>query len=273
MNAARHIVDALIEERCQHLRARPRLWAALRPALYRALGYGKARAMADMLAPCSGFDAFERVSALLGLKLDCHGLEHVPKTGRLVVIANHPTGLADGVAVFDALKKRRPDLVFLANADALRVIPAGNDVIIPVQWVLEKRSRATARATLAGLRQAMADERCIIMFPAGKLAALTWSGLRDRPWEPSAVSLARKFAAPIVPLQVRARNSALYYLFCLLNNELRDITLFHELLNKEGHRFVMRFGAPVSPDDLPAGANAACAHVRRIVTGGLARPG
>ena len=271
MDAPGHIVDELIEERCEHLRAMAWLWPLLRPALYQALGYEKARAMADDVARCSGFAAFAHVSGLLKLRLEIAGLAQVPERGRVVVIANHPTGLADGIAVFDALKTRRPDLMFLANADALRVIPAADDVIIPVEWVQEKRSRATARATLAGVRRALQDERCVIMFPAGKLAALTWSGLQERPWEPSAVSLARKFAAPIVPLHIRARNSALYYLFCLLNRELRDITLFHELLNKAGHRFALRFGAPLSPDGLPRGAAAANALVRRIVTRDLAQ--
>ncbi len=275
MNANRHIVDELIEERCQHLCAHKRLWRLLRPALYRALGYEKARAMADSVAPCSGFAAFAQVAALLGLTLEVSGLHQVPRSGRLVVIANHPTGLADGVAVFEALKSRRPDLAFVANADALRVIPAGEDVIIPVEWVLQKRSRATARATLVAFRRAMQDERCVIMFPAGKLAKLTVSGLRDCPWESSAVSLARKFGAPITPLHIGARNSALYYLFCLLNHELRDITLFHELLNKAGQGFTLRFGAPLQPRALPAGADEACALVRRLViheSSGTGRP-
>ena len=72
----------------------------------------------------------------------------------------------------------------------------------------------------------------------------------EKDWFPTVVGLARKQAAPIVPLNLDARNSALYYLFCELSNELRDITLFNELLNKRGSRFRMTFGEQISPDRL-----------------------
>jgi putative hemolysin len=270
MNKTQHIVDELIEERCVHLRRHRFLWPTLQRLLYRALDYPRACDMAERIANCTGFDAFAEVSRILHLQLEAQGLHHIPQTGRLVVIADHPTGLADGVAVFDALKTRRPDLMFLANADALRVVPNGADLIIPVEWVLEKRSRATARATLQGVKQAMHDERCIVMFPAGKLAGLTLKGLVDKPWASTAASLARKYDAPIAPLHIQSRNSVLYYLFCMLNAELRDITLFHELLNKAGTRFALTFGPLMKPAQLPANARQASDYIRHIITQELA---
>lgn len=270
MNKPRHVVDQLIEERCAHLRAHKKLWSFIKPPLYHALGYRLAREMADSIFNKTGFEAFDYVSAMLKLRLNVDGLQHVPKTGRLIVIANHPTGLADGMAVFDALKAHRPDLMFLANADALRVVPRGADLIIPVEWVSHKRTRETARATLTGFKAAMAQERCVVIFPAGKLAALTIKGLKDKPWETSAVSLARKFNAPIIPLHISARNSVLYYSFCMLHSELRDITLFHELLNKAQQTFTMTFGAPVNSHGLPNEAAAASAHIHHIITHELA---
>ena len=265
-----HVVDELIEERCVHLRHNPVLWGLLHKGLYKALGYNSARAMADQIYNLNGFQAFEVVSQILNLRLNIEGLHHVPKAGRLVVIADHPTGLADGVAAFDALKARRPDLTFLANADALRVVPNGSDLIIPVEWVMEKRSRETARATLRGIKTAMQDERCIVMFPAGKLAGLTIKGLIDKPWASSAAALARKFNAPIAPLHISARNSVLYYLFCMLSGELRDITLFHELLNKADKNFDLTFGPLFKAADLPKNADEASAMIRQIVTQELA---
>ncbi len=270
VNELPHIVDQLIEERCLSLRRNRVLWPVLRPWLYRALGYGAARAMADQIAGLGGFEAFDKVSEMLTLKLNIEGRHHIPKTGRLVVIANHPTGLADGVAVFAALKTHRPDIVFLANADALRVVPKGADLIIPVEWVIEKRSRETARATLLGVKRAMKDERCIIMFPSGKLAALTINGLQDQPWQTTATTLARKYEAPIAPLHLCARNSLMYYLFCVLSGELRDITLFHELLNKAGTGFDLTFGPLIHSTDLPSGADAATHLIRKTVTQDLA---
>ena len=48
------------------------------------------------------------VSRLLSLDLDITGLEHIPTSGAFIIAANHPTGIADGVAVYDALTRVAP---------------------------------------------------------------------------------------------------------------------------------------------------------------------
>ena len=68
---------------------------------------------------------------------------------------------------------------------------------------------------------------------------------------PTVVTLARKFNAPILPLHIRARNSWLFYGLSQLSTELRDVTLFHELLNKRGRRFELTFGDLIDAADLP----------------------
>ncbi|VAV86737.1 hypothetical protein MNBD_ALPHA06-2164 [hydrothermal vent metagenome] len=266
-----HIVDELILERSLKLQARPVLWRLVKPILYRLLRYGAARDMANMIKNSSGFEAFSQVSNQLNLNISHENLAQVPAKGRAVVISNHPTGLADGIAMFDALRERRPDLAFLANADALRVAPDSSDIIIPVEWVLEKRSRERTRATLQGFKQAMQEERCVILFPSGALAKLGLQGLVDAPWASSAAALARKHNAPIVPVNLNGINSIMYYLFCILNTELRDVTLFHELLNKEKKSFHLRFGKIIAPNTLPKNAEQATNIIRQIVTQQLAQ--
>lgn len=244
-----HIVDVLIEERCPKLRASP-AWPVARPLLYAILGYGKARAMADELVELTGRESFDRLSRQLSFDMTVSGLDRLPETGRCIVAANHPTGLADGVAVWDLLKKKRDDIVFFANADAIRVNPRFEDVIIPVEWVVAKRSPAKARETLKRAAEAFAQEKCVVIFPSGRLARKVGGQMEEKDWFPTVVGLARKQAAPVVPLNLDARNSALYYLFCDLSNELRDITLFHELLNKRGSKIRMTFGEMIHPDRL-----------------------
>jgi putative hemolysin len=221
-----------------------------RPILYGLLGYRKARTMADELAQLTGRESFDRLSRQLAFEMSVDRIERLPETGRCIVAANHPTGLADGVAVWDLLKQRRSDIVFFANADAMRVNPKFEDVIIPVEWVADKRSPAKARETLRRAAAAFAQEKCVVIFPSGRLAAKVEGEMQEKDWFPTVVSLARKQGAPIVPLNLDARNSALYYLFCDLSNELRDITLFHELLNKRGSKFRMTFGEMIPPDVL-----------------------
>jgi putative hemolysin len=77
--------------------------------------------------------------------------------------------------------------------------------------------------------------------------------------------LARKYKAPIIPLGIKARNSFLYYFFAHVNSELRDITLFHELLNKKGQLFRLTFGEAILPETLSKNADQAIANIRRIV--------
>ncbi|MFN3609626.1 MAG: GNAT family N-acetyltransferase [Hyphomonas sp.] len=244
--AGLHIVDALIEERCPRLRASA-AWPVARPLLYTLLGYGKARQMADELVQLNGWESFDRLSQQLAFNISADGMDRLPETGRCIIAANHPTGLADGVAVWDLLKQKRKDIVFLANADAIRVNPRFEDVIIPVEWVPEKRSPAKTRETLKRAAAAFAEEKCVVIFPSGRLARREGGQMIEKEWFPTVVGLARKQAAPIIPLNLDARNSELFYLLSKLSGELRDITLFNELLNKRGSKFRMTFGQTISP--------------------------
>jgi len=224
-----HIIEELIAERATNLMSRRRLFSLIRPLLYRLLAYDAAVFMADALKDKSGHESFQMISDRLNPRLGIKGLNNLPEKGRCIVIANHPTGLADGLAVYQAIHDRRPDLKFLANADALRVMPHSRDLIIPVEWVKSKRNMAKTRQTLIDMRAALNEERCLVIFPSGALAKMTWHGLVDKPWQSSAAMVAKKYDAPIIPLNLKARNSWLYYFFAQINGELRDITLFREL--------------------------------------------
>ncbi|MEQ8557919.1 MAG: 1-acyl-sn-glycerol-3-phosphate acyltransferase [Henriciella sp.] len=249
-----HIVDTLIEERCPSFSGHWS-WPMVRPVLYGLLGYSKARQMADTLMTLSGRQSFEFLSEKLAVSLDLRHLDRLPEKGRVVVAANHPTGLADGVAVWDALIRKRDDVVFFANADALRVNPQFTDVIIPIEWVADKRTPAKTRETLRRAAEAFEQEKCIVIFPSGKLAKKVDGELTEQDWFPTVVSLARKQKAPIVPLHVDAENSWMFYKLSRINGELRDITLFHELLNKKRAEFDMSFGPIIPPERLAGDAS------------------
>lgn len=262
---SQHIVEVLIEERAQRLMEKPRLWKLLKPALYKILGYDKAVAMANIVAPMTGRQAFDYVSGQVKIKTRAEGLDHIPRGGVLMIIGNHPTGLADGLFVHSALNDIRPNYTFLANADALRVVPKSDDLIIPVEWVEEKRTKAKTKQTLLEMKAAIADQRCMVIFPSGRLAVLKWNGLHDKGWMSTAVSFAKKYDIPIVPLHIKARNSALFYIFDWLNGELKDITLFHEMLNKGKQTARLRFGPVVDPKTLKGSSDEATAQMRVIV--------
>ncbi|WP_374575317.1 GNAT family N-acetyltransferase [Phenylobacterium sp.] len=260
-----HIVDVLIAERAPKLSGHP-AWPLLRPALYRLLNYAKARRMADVIAPMGGQAALDHVSALLSVKVRARGLERIPASGRAVLISNHPTGIADGIAVYDAVRPLRPDLCFYANADAHRVAPGFSDVLIPVEWVEEKRTRDRTRLTLQLTKEAMEAERALAIFPAGRLARREPDGkLCDPPWMASALSIARRYEAPVIPMHLAGPWSTLFHLFDRFSQELRDITLFHELLNKRGRQFELIVGPPIAPSALDPDSSTATTALKAYV--------
>jgi putative hemolysin len=244
-----HIVDELIYERAPKLVSSP-MWPVVKPMLYSILAYPNAVNMADAVGTISGDEALRYISDLLKLKITTTGLERLPKSGRCVVVCNHPTGIADGIAVYDAIMQRRPDAIFFANADALRVNPRFAESLIPVEWVESKRTREKTRVTLSAARAAFEAERCVVLFPAGRLARRNAEGeLTDPAWAPTAVSMAQKYEAPIVPMHLTGPNSFWFHLFNRFSNELRDITLFHEFLNKAGQRFHLTVGHVIASED------------------------
>ncbi len=245
-----HICDVLIAERAPRL-TRSLAWPLVRPFLYKLLNYRAAVRMADAVRPLSGAGALDHMSDLMDLKVAVMNPERIPASGRCIVVANHPTGIADGIAVFDAIRARRDDAVFFANADALRVSPRLGEAVIPVEWVVAKRTREKTRATLQAAKEAFEAERCVVMFPAGRLARVARDGsITDPEWAPTAASLARKYNAPVVPIHVAGPNSTLFHLFDRVSQELRDITLFHELLNKRRKPYQLKVGKPVPPSRL-----------------------
>ena len=242
-----HIADVLIAERGERI-VNSRWWPLIRPILHKILHYRDAVRMADEMAPLPGRAAMDYVSRLLSIELDVTGLERVPKSGAFIVAANHPTGIADGVAVWDALTQVRPDIAIFTNRDALRINPRLSEFLIPVEWREAFRDRAKMRETLQMSSRAFREERAVVLFPSGRIAFWKDGRLNERPWQSSAITLARKQNVPILPINVQSRNSGLFYWFANWNTELRDMTVFHELLNKRGKTFRIRIG-PLIPQE------------------------
>lgn len=245
-----HIIDELIDERAKTLHKVPYLWEFLRWALDPIIEYRAAVSWADRLRPLVAEDVFALLDQSLDLNVPVQGLEHVPRTGRAMILANHPTGMVDGLAIYRALKGVRSDLSFFANRDAVRVAPKVEKMIVPVEWLTERRSPERMRETLRALRKAFAEERAVVMFPAGGMATLTRRGLKELDWIPTTAKLLRRHDVPAIPLHIRARNTWLYYAFSAVHEELRDLTRFREILKKRAQTFELKFGPALPLDEL-----------------------
>ncbi|WP_246665975.1 1-acyl-sn-glycerol-3-phosphate acyltransferase [Aquamicrobium sp. LC103] len=264
-----HVVDQLIAERATKLSRNP-LWPVLRPVLYRCFNYRQAVSMADEIADVSGWEAFSYLSDLLALNICIKGKENIPATGGFVLAPSHPTGIADGIAVFDLLKDARPDMAIFANRDALRVTPQFRDMIIPVEWRQGEKTHSKSRDTLEMTARAFAAGKAVVLFPSGRIAYWNEGRLTERPWQNSVVALARRYNVPIVPANITARNSGLFYFLSKYSTELRDMTVFHELLNKKRMSFTITVGRPVAPELLDGDAAEATTLLQKYAVETLA---
>jgi putative hemolysin len=246
-----HIVDTLIAER----------------------GERKAIEFADSVANLPGFHAFQYLSEILALDIRTRNAERIPQKGGFLLVSNHPTGIADGVAVFDLLKQRRPDMMFFANRDAIRVNPRLVEMVIPVEWREDYKTKLKARETLQVTNRAISEGKATVLFPSGRIAYWGDGKLNERPWKTSAVGFARKYDLPILPVHMAARNSGLFYWLAKWSTELRDMTVFHELLNKKGNIFDFTIGNLIEPDALDGDPAEVTRALERHTVFDLARDG
>lgn len=239
----------LIAERGKQVMASP-WWPLIKPFAFKILRYRSAVEMADTIGQMEAIEVFSHLSDLLKLDVTVKGLERVPATGPVVLVSNHPTGIADGIVLFDAIRARRSDLAIFANRDAIRINPRLADMIIPVEWRADFKSREKSKETLKIASAAFSKERVVVLFPSGRLAYWHQGRLTERPWMTSALALARKNKAPIIPMHMGGRNSGLFYFLARVSKELRDMTVFNELLNKDHAKFNVHFGKPIRPERL-----------------------
>lgn len=194
----------------------------------------------------------ERALAALDITVVAEeALDRVPPTGPLVVVANHPHGAIDGLAVAQLLARVRPDVKLLGNA-LLGRIPEMRAHLVPCD-VFGTDGNANGR----GLRAALAwlrDGHALVVFPAGEVSHVATADGRlvDASWRDGAARLAAHASAPVLPIFMDGRNSRLFERAGRLSPWLRTAMLGRELLAKRGQTIAPRIGRVVSPRRLAA---------------------
>jgi putative hemolysin len=240
--------------------ARPLLQRVLALSTFRAL-YQKAQQTLD--------EPFEsRALSALDIKTDVSkaDLDRIPRSGPVIVAANHPHGVVDGLLLMSALRRIRPDIRVLTNQLLARITELRDCCLFVDPFngpSAEARSRAGLRASHLWLRAGGA----LIVFPAGEVAHTQRAdGERaDSTWKPAMSRLAIATGAPVIPAFIRGRNSRMFYAAGRVHPLLRTLLLPRELLKKRGSTLAVRFGPAIHVDQLAGGTPAATAVVRRSV--------
>jgi len=190
--------------------------------------------------------------------VDPAALARIPATGRLLIVANHPSGALDALALLDAVGRIRRDVRIVAN-DLLGAIGPLQDLLLPVRILGGK----VQRTSLQAVEQALAAEQCVIVFPAGEVSRLSLLGIRDGRWQRGFVRFARAAAAPVLPVRVEARNSALFYGASTLFKPAGTALLAREMFARRGRPLRLRIGEPMQLEQGDPGAQLLA--VRRAV--------
>ncbi|MBI2379474.1 MAG: lysophospholipid acyltransferase family protein [Gammaproteobacteria bacterium] len=180
-------------------------------------------------------------------RLDAGSLDELPREGGMLVVANHPYGGLEGVALLHLLGAVRPDLKILANA-FLSAIPELAEHFIPLDVFHPGRNQRALRQAVAHVRQGGA----LLLFPAGEVSSwrLAERRVSDPAWHVTAAAIAQKTQAPVVPVHIAGRNSLWFQAAGLLHRRLRTLLLAREMLNKAGRTLSIRLGNPIAADEL-----------------------
>lgn len=193
---------------------------------------------------------FETAIAALSLdvRYDSARLEAIPKTGPLVVVANHPFGLLDGIVMCALMQKARPDFLVLTNSVLMRA-PEMAERMLPVDFEQTPQARQTNMATRAAAQRHLAEGGAIVVFPAGAVSTSPdWFGRKpaiDGPWSPFAARLVSKAQAPVAPIFFRGQNSALFQFVSHIHASLRLALFFHEARRRIGAVMPVEIGAAI----------------------------
>jgi len=188
----------------------------------------------------------------LGCSVELNGQslrEALPETGATIVVANHPFGGLEGVALTRALLAVRPDTKVLTN-QMLSRIPELSSIFLGVDVLGQK----TAHKNTSSVRAAsdhLESGGVLLVFPAGQVSAMTWNNLNihDRKWNSMVGRLANKYQATCLPIFIHGGNPTYFHIGGLIHKRLRTLLLPRQLSNKVGQKLKMTVGDAITPRD------------------------
>src|SRR5271166_3548449 len=194
-------------------------------------------------------------SLALDVRYDHNALMAIPKTGPVVVVANHPYGVLDGIVISWLVSKVRSDFLVLTNAILMRA-PEIHGFILPIDFSETEEAQRTNLASRAAARAQLERGGVVVVFPAGAVStAPDKLGLKpavDGRWQPFVSQLIQRSKADIVPIWFGGQNSRLFQIASHLSLTLRLSLIFHEVKTRIGTSLPVVIGAPISFASLAA---------------------
>ena len=168
----------------------------------------------------------------MGIRIDTppDEIARIPATGPLVVVANHPSGLVDGMIMAEMVNRVRSDFRILTRS-LLTGIPEVAEFMIPVPFPHEENSRELGLEMRNLTMEHLKRGGVIILFPAGKVACSEgWFGPAIEPeWNPFTHKMIMRSGATVVPIHFTGQNSRAYQIANKLSSTVRQGLLLYEI--------------------------------------------
>ncbi|MCQ8783431.1 lysophospholipid acyltransferase family protein [Mangrovibrevibacter kandeliae] len=198
---------------------------------------------------------FNAMLTLMRIRLDITGrwplTDDTPD--RLVMVANHPFGIGDGVAVL-ALAERlgRPFRILIAND--LMKIPEMQAYGLPVSFEETKDALAMNMETRREAIRLLAEGTTIIVFPAGGVAtaARVFEKADDLPWKQFTARLVQTGRASVLPIHFSGQNGPLFHLVSKWSQTLRYGLLIGAFRRLYGRAIRLTVGSVIPFEELSA---------------------
>lgn len=239
-------IEQSLVDRLPWLAQHPRIRRPMAGVLGRLADEGGFNRVLERVGAAEGFDFVDRVLDVLGTShhVNPGELDNIPVDGPLLVVANHPLGMQDALALLQLIGSVRRDARILGN-DWLATVPQLGRLLLPVD-VFGKG----AASRLRGVYRALERGEALIVFPAGEVSRVRPGGVRDGRWSDGFARLSLRSKTPVLPVHVSARNSAMFYGLSMLAKPLSTAMLPREAVAPGKRRIGFSIGALVGAEEL-----------------------
>jgi putative hemolysin len=177
--------------------------------------------------------------------------ERIPTQGPVIVVSNHPHGIADGLILGSLLLSVRCDVKFIVNY-LLGAMKELDPYFIQVNPFGGNNATKANTNPIKEVFKYIKQGGCIGTFPSGTVSHLFLSKRRvtDPVWNENIAAIARKTRATVVPIFIGGRNSNLFQAAGLIHPRLRTALLLREVVASAGQTIELRVGQPIPPTRL-----------------------
>lgn len=185
------------------------------------------------------------------LQYDPSKLEMISDDEPLVVIANHPFGILDGLVICYLTEKVRPKFKILTNS-VLCQAEQLEPYLLPIDFAPTKDAMRTNIETKQKAIKSLSEGEAVIIFPAGGVstAQKIFGKAFDDEWKLFPGKLIQASKATVLPLYFHGQNSRIFHWASHISQSLRLSLLVKELINKVGKPIKIELGEPLPFSEL-----------------------